>query len=944
MKHLSLALSVMLLLSHGCSPQLLDSLNTLSSSSTTPKPPVKTESTPTVMEAVGSDTAMAIIRGKVNLPPVHPRNLYPAQLANGGEMVGHNVMGVSAEELNQIKHRHRPSYQVKEASQLRLDRLLTVRAVPIQGADFQTQQLPPPPLFKPLKPLKPPLVPSSPVPSRAEPQPTATPQNSSSPLPVMTTNTEESADTQIYGGTIDRRGNFELRVPAHKQGYVLSISGGKVRFKYRLRQEIKAGHIYSQVEAGVQSTLIANAALQLKSAAHALSNADIEKQLGGSLSAEVESLKNALQGNLRGHQWLSKSRQLIAQAGFRTASHPSTVGTATMADFFNGCTRATDGTHPAATTCYTNSDEEIYNLTAASELSGSVTAVDFSATASSATRLSTYATSGVVFGVYTQAAPQPTRNAAAGTVETSAGRLTINGGKLTVRPATTGSSINQWTGVDLTFVPTTRGGTAPAVQSVGLKIKANNGKRYPFRFIPLDSGGSEIHEYRWYTTKSTESNGFYGITVPASKATIGGLRIEFRVPNQNNTGYDPTFWIDDLTYSTAYMGTNTMDTSGSSLLANLGWRASGQWSKGSSAASSFNHPYNDGFVEYDNGSSRTASGATTSTIRSAYTSSGESYWQCSYGTSSTGDTLTSPAFSLGNLDLDTDDQTGSSTSYNGLLPGGQDPANTNVTLAVSGAPAGYPTSYNSLTLPFCRIGLSSRCPATYINASAQKWPDVYTVAPMGTHWGHVHWQSYIAVEDAAEVSNVSGSTERYVEYSMDNGTTWRKATWFEDENHHGKNGYWWKNHMHPYPDSDLSDDTNSYDFSGDGAATKSTDFDKDGTADYSAAFDNNGDGSIDSSDNREWDTEWYMEWIDPTSWTDVDSDSYLESAIEGATVSYRFRFAAPGAAPTSCKYDATGTNISACDGWKVDDVAFSNDTPRVGYYTNFNGSYDYNAD
>ncbi|PKL78196.1 MAG: hypothetical protein CVV27_03710 [Candidatus Melainabacteria bacterium HGW-Melainabacteria-1] len=863
-----------------------------------------------------------ILRGRIDLPAVHPRNLFPAMQRAGGHEVGHGVMNVSEAQRHQLPHHHQPGYQVRNASQLRLDRLFRLRAQPLPGTQgLSIQQLPPrPPLTQRpgQTPLRPPLASASADPSAAE-------------------------DAQIYGGTVDQQGRFELRLPPSPGGYMLSAASGKVRFKYRLARPLAAGTQIDELLLSPGTTLVANAARQLGPAAQALSNAEIQRRLPG-LATELVRLREGLRGYLRGQGFERSARRLLGQ-GFSTRSHSSTSPSgAAIGDFFNGCSRATDASHVAPATCYLAGDEEIYNLTSESEILSSKTAISFGTTASSTTQLNSYASSNAVFSIYSQAAPYPTRNAASGTIETSAGRLTSSGGRLTVMPALTAMVPNQWTGVDIRFVGSPRTSPAPVVQSVGLNIKAVSGRRQPFRLTVLDPDGAEIHAYHWHTTSSSESDGFYGLSVPASVGSIGTVRVEFRIPNANHASYDPRFWIDNLSFSTDYMGGQTLDSSGSSLQDNLGWRASG-WTRQSSASSSFSHPYSQGYVEYEDGTAKTASGGTTANFRAQYSSSGGTYWQAGYGTSADGSTLTGPAFTLSNMDLDSDDVTASSVGYTSMLPG-VDMSSATSTLAVSGAPPGYPSTFSSYQVPFCRIGIPSSCPASFRTAAGAIW--TYDIAPMGTHWGHIHWQAYTAVEDAAEVANVSGSTERYVEYSTDNGSTWRKAYWFEDENHHGKNGYWWKNHMHPYPDSDLASQTWGYDFNGDGT-TGSTDFDKDGVMDYSSTFDNNLDGVVDSGDSREWDTEWYMEWIDPSLWTDVDSDSHLESSIEGSTLLYRFRFVAPGSAPASCSYDPSGgaageTAIASCDGWRVDDVAFNNDTPRVGYYTSFDGSYDYSVD
>ena len=68
---------------------------------------------------------------------------------------------------------------------------------------------------------------------------------------------------------------------------------------------------------------------------------------------------------------------------------------------------------------------------------------------------------------------------------------------------------------------------------------------------------------------------------------------------------------------------------------------------------------------------------------------------------------------------------------------------------------------------------------------------------------------------------------------------------------------------------------------------------------------------------------------------------------ESVSIVYRFRFDAPSA-PASGQCHMSGSNeattgtVISCDGWAVDDVAFNNDDPDVGYYTDFNGFYSVN--
>jgi hypothetical protein len=413
-----------------------------------------------------------------------------------------------------------------------------------------------------------------------------------------------------------------------------------------------------------------------------------------------------------------------------------------------------------------------------------------------------------------------------------------------------------------------------------------------------------IRELRWYTNQDESSMGYYGITSPSEP--IRYLRIQM-----SGTG---SFSIDNLSVAPSAVP-----------LGDLGWRAAGTWTKMSSTrpggAPVFDHMDRDPTAAYSGGS------PTVCTFD--YNYSFGTYWMASYGTHPTGgSTLTSPAFTLSDMPLDTDDV----ADYSALVADSGDGTNywqvgknDDLTTTDILSPARCDGGFDRVSLSGTRIGGSGL------------WPGSRGSATMAYHWGHVHWQSHLDVERDSVTSN--GTTERYVEYSTDNGATWNQAYWFHDASHRGRRGVWWKNHMHPFSDSDLAAKES-------GAACVNTDFNKDGVAEYN--YDNDGDGlgaaDGDADDCRQWNTEFYQEFpAEPC--TAYDATDGCTSAVLGTSMLYRFRFDS-GATPDATQCPATETYGKAkvtglsCAGWAVDDVALSGDDETVGYYTDFDSASD----
>lgn len=938
-----------------CTPQLINSITDKQidgqKSTKEPSTPLSSNSQNIAFKA---SEKLAVLTGTIELPPVHPRNLFPRRMISTKHHEGHMVMNYTMEDMKQLPRHKAVKYDVRQPSNLKLSNYIKVYAVPIveeKPSGFSIMQnvslpdCPPPP--KPGQP-KPPLpdggcllpdgkaVGVSDKPDLRTPIPVTIAEPFSGNEPE-TESDNSAAEKDLkhlksYGGVVNDDGSFSLAVPPSKHGYWIYAGGGKVHFKYRLLQPIKANKNYDHLNIDIKSTLIANAAYEIEDQALKMSNDDLANKLT-TIDAEISTFKADLKTKIRPRNWRKRARDLANLNGFKIAQETE------ESPGFTGCSGTTE------TICYDSGDEAVYNLMTPSEFtSGGLVTLRASASDSdSSINLTGIRPSftTVQASVYTQTPPAPANESPGSPIQDS-GTLSFDGTNLTVSP-TNGSSVlggvftsrstNKWTGVDLQFSSgfRIRGSN---VHSAGITVSTTDNTRKPFRVIAYN-GTDPIHEYRWYTT--TGSN-FYGLTVPESQGPITSLRIEFRTTNSSQAV--SSFKIEEIYLSNDYLADNIPSTASDSSLTlqnTMGWRATGVWTLDTTTTptvnTSFLHPYFGTAAERGQG-----------------VSSQGNFWKASYGTANDGDYLASPAFTLGNMDVDNDDQTTASSGFEGIASGFADTGTFRTPIgwtSVDGTQSGSMTALNS---PFCRLGVTSAGGTS--TCANPGWPDFfatvvpgtgrvdnYSVATMGTHWGHVHWQAYIDVDDDATTTNDSGNTERYVEYSTDNGATWRIAHWFDDENHKGINGLWWKNHMHPFPDSDLR----NQDFDGDGSSN-GTDFNKDGANDYTAPVDNNNDRTTNSNDAKEWDTEWYMEWVDASRWTDSDGDGELDSPLEGVSMIYRFRFVG-SSTPTegSCnEHSDLGGSALSCSGWRIDDVALNNDDPEVGYFTDFNGFYDYN--
>ncbi len=391
---------------------------------------------------------------------------------------------------------------------------------------------------------------------------------------------------------------------------------------------------------------------------------------------------------------------------------------------------------------------------------------------------------------------------------------------------------------------------------------------------------------------------------------------------------------------------------------NLGWRAVGNWKRDTSIPKPYTHPWKgDSMRSGDSGTFRLATFNIMMLFESTSNKSifsfhqGGTFWKVEYDIGTKPNVLMSPAFTLSNLPVWNDKDDDYSKWNIGFA-------------AATGAP---PTELSQVRIPGTGYFGSCTCTSStsfngwccFFDSSSTATMDTWTfsesIAAMHSHWSHAHFSSYAGIDPPFVQSNDPGKTERWVEYSVDNGHTWKKLYWYEDESHRGRHNTWWNwCHMHAFTDSDLSVEVYGDDHNGDTSATGVwTDFDKDGSQDYVAFDDWDLDGTI--TNDREWDTEFYLSHIpnpastaNPalctitrTTMTGSKSYQFCISDLEAPSIMYRFRFVGQGFpnCPNYCKRFLF-SDCGRCKGWAVDDVSFSNDDPDQGYYTNFDGSYD----
>lgn len=156
--------------------------------------------------------------------------------------------------------------------------------------------------------------------------------------------------------------------------------------------------------------------------------------------------------------------------------------------------------------------------------------------------------------------------------------------------------------------------------------------------------------------------------------------------------------------------------------------------------------------------------------------------------------------------------------------------------------------------------------------------------------------------------------ERLIEYSLDNGKTWRRFNWMKDRYHGGYPGKWHYNHGHALQDGDgmlLMDEMTGFDW------------DQDGVMEMSDVHD--------LANNDEWDKQFRL-LLDPTA----PAGDYQ---FKMPAMRVRFLFMEDG---NGAAQDRNGDGLIA--GWRVDDVTVSNYEewvdPRVRF---FDGTGEFDA-
>jgi len=709
-------------------------------------------------------------------------------------------------------------------------------------------------------------------------------------------------DQWSYHTKVQPDGSFQIQVAPYKYGYYVSAAADRVRLKQRVLGDVAAGDSV-QADLTIRGTLIANYALSLdEQVARTRTNADIDDEFAAGLVKAVNMTKARFKERLTVSDWYA-----LAKLGDLPPVNA----------FVTGGPGGNSALDPGLPFCNLRSGDEITALGAHSSFDfGNAGALD-----------------------------NPLKMLGFTIVPQTSATITDDGGRITL-------DVPDGEYVELLFMP--------PVRSVGMEIQngtdpanASDAARRPFEFEAFDRQEGLIAAYRWYTNQEDDQAGFYGIT---SSLPIRRVRLSM-------TG-GGSYTIDDLAFAAAAV---------TALNGDLGWRATGDWTRKAVAddgipntggqypgvagdfTTDFDHEHRSNY-----GPTGDAQPDPACTADNYW--SGGTYWVAGYGdgTVATTSALSSPAFTIGNLITDVDDayidpeiasdeepvasgrvfdywMSGDRADLGGTvsLPSGSKLTDCELDDSTASSNAFSSMGFEEPTIDWDG---DAEGPATTPGSATMRW-----------HWSHVHWQSYADIESDA-VAKAGTNTDRRVEYSMDNGATWRRAWWFQDDQHRGPNGQWWSAHMHPFPDSDLV--VSQY-----GGTCTGTDFNKDGAQDYNLDIDGDGDGYEDGDDDdcRQWDTDWYYEYVEPPyeciddeyctpDTPDVDGvpcklGNCLEESfpIQGMSVVYRFVFETQG------NLDASTCFTSDCVGWAIDDVAFNSDDEDVGYFTNFDEVIDPNA-
>jgi hypothetical protein len=666
----------------------------------------------------------------------------------------------------------------------------------------------------------------------------------------------------VFFGTLELDGSYRIEVPPYSRGYEISVTVGHVQLKQRLPSRVDPGGSYETPPVDLRSTLIENVVIEVDRRRLPVTHLEALEAIRPEIDGAVAEMTESLTGRLRRRDWTALAVRVMRTVGLLAGDPPRIADASEVPQNLRSADDFIDGGVTPTTVTFDSAPSEGIHRQ--------------------------YIGDGVTFRPVL-----PARPGVAPLAEHPGGYLVVD------------RQLNR-VGLDIVF--------STPVRSVGMTLQNGGSRpdttsdRRPFRMTAL-LGPSEVHEFRWYTHQGADAQ-FYGLTSPD---LFNRVRVEMALDTAS-------FTLDDLVFATDQIA-----------LDHLGWRAGGLWelveTETSSPSGDFDH----------------FSRSTTGRCDYNDNRSGVPYWKVAYGTHDDdgceGSCLETPAFTLSNLPLYDEDEVSFDYWISGSREGSTTyryfgtPTVTECTAATDGRTLAYQSFDNSMT----RISDSawddvlfqgssgtfsdtSTIPVPERRADGWKRPGVATMA---IHWSHVHWQSYIDIEEDA-VHDDTDDTERLIEYSTDNGATWTEAWWYDDESHKGVSGLWWNNHMHPMPDSDLQA------YEDDPSGCSNTDFDKDGTADFNYDVDGESDGGAvdgDSDDCRQWDTEFYMEV--PDDYYDLGTiPNEGESYIEGTSMLYRFRFDSTD--------DPSGlTCFDSCAGWFVDDVALNNDDSSMGYYTNF---------
>ncbi len=516
------------------------------------------------------------------------------------------------------------------------------------------------------------------------------------------------------------------------------------------------------------------------------------------------------------------------------------------------------------------------------------------------------------------------------------------------------------------------------IRTVGLRIANGSGPggssiRRAFRFRAYDKLGTQVGiPLNWYTNQ-TGTSSFYGITVnspslatyssdcrrpdgqgaycerPIYRVTLEMSETVVDTENQYNAlqaAGDP-FYIDDINLSTQYSPmSNTMGWKPD------GWELTNQFTP--SPLGNFNH----WLTNRDNITSPDPVNSCTWDNNW----SGGNFWKASYPDNTpqglVRKTLTSPAFTLSNLPINSNQTVNADTWLAASLSVPRDILWSRMvkTTATNSCASSYqntmdpndPLSWNDPLAPVEWTYINPRCLIVWeSDCPVAPWTDWTSQGlwPQYDHWTHIHWQQYSAVERSKDgkvdaLHFGTPTTRIYHQYSTDNGATWTEAYWNRDYDHRGRIGVWYHNHLHPFDDGHLQSYIDNYKYPWDSSSAtpkrpcRNTDFwksgwrktqtaykngvynydflKKDASGNWIVGFDGVGARDTNSTDwdgeCREWDTEFYQDYNNATAVQNADQCCRTPSALSPAD-----QAACTTVDANSCLIKGTGTKCTCSD-------------------------------